>query len=396
MRTTARLVRDYEGPPILSFGFRLFFLLAGIWAAVTMPFWLASLFVRSDPLNAAITREWHVHEMLFGYGSAVIAGYLIVAGANWTGRYPVAGRPVALLGAIWAAGRVAMLLGGTGSAAAALIDGAFLVIFGGALWREQVAARNGRNLIPCLVVTGLAAANIAFHAQGVLPAAGPVSERCAIGGLALLIAVIGGRLVPSFTSNWLASSRLTARPAPHNSFDLGGVAITAAAILCWIILPAANASGLLLLLAGLASLTRLLRWKGWLAWREPLVWILHLGFAWLALGLTLLGASVLVPEAIPQTSAVHALMVGSVGVMTIAVMTRTTLSHTGRPRIADAETIAIYLLINLAAASRVASPFLIEVHLELLTVSATAWTLAFGLFVAAYGPKLCRPFHRRP
>lgn len=395
MRTTAQIIRDYRGPALFSFGFRPFFLLASIWAALAVPLWMLALFGAGEDMAAIFTRDWHVHEMLFGYTGAVIVGYMIVAGANWTGHYPVAGWPVALLAALWIAGRAAMLASATLGPVAAAIDLAFLILFALALWREQLAASNWRSVAPCIIISLLAVADIGFHARMIAPEAGPASERMSLGLITFLIALMGGRLVPSFTSNWMMQHKIQVQIPPPGRFDQATVGMTGAAILLWLLLPSALVAGAVLGLAGLGLLARLLRWRGWIAARDGMVLILHLGYFWCALGLVLLGASILLPDHIPATAAIHALTAGAIGVMTLAMMTRTSRSHTGRERRADEVTLAIYALVNAAAAMRVIAPFAISVHLELLGLSAACWSLAFGLFTLGYGPMLARPRARR-
>jgi uncharacterized protein involved in response to NO len=387
MRTTAQIIRAYRGPALFSFGFRPFFLLAGVFAAVAVPLWIAVL-SGGGPLAGAVTRDWHVHEMLFGYTAAVIAGYMIIAGPNWTGRYPVAGAPVAALAALWLAGRAAMLLAEPGNGVAMAIDAAFLPVFAAALWREQIAARNGKGLVPCLVVTALALANIAFHLRFAWPGAGPVAERLALGMIALLIAVMGGRLVPSFTRNWLAQRKAPREPAPHGRLDRAVTWLTAGALLAWLVLPDAAATGLLLAAAGIGTGLRLARWRGWETWREPLVWGLHLAYLWLAVGFVLLGAAIGFPQHVPATSAIHALTAGAIGAMTLAMMARTTLSHTGRARTGGAAAAAALLLVHAAALVRVAAPLAADLYADLLMLSALLWSGAFGLFTWVYGPML--------
>lgn len=384
-RTTAQIVRGYRGPALFSFGFRPFFLLAGGFAALAIPLWISAMLGLVD-MTGATTRDWHVHEMLFGYTSAVIAGYMIIAGANWTGHYPVAGAPVMVLAGLWLAGRLAMLWPET--AAAMAIDAAFLPLFAAALWREQIAARNGRNLVPCIVVALLAVANIAFHLRAFQPAWGPASERLALGLIILLIMVMGGRLVPSFTRNWLAQQGIPREPVPYGRLDKGLVILAAGALLLWQMAPYAPVTGALLIAGGVALWLRLARWRGWETRREPLVWGLHLGYAWLALGLVLLGGAICFPAHIPQTAAVHALTAGGIGVMTLVMMMRTTLSHTGRERRGGGSTLAACMAINAAAALRVAAPFGGSAMSSLLAVSALLWACAFLQFVAVYGPML--------
>ncbi len=378
--------RQYTGPALLSFGFRPFFLGAAVWAAIALPLWLWVHFGGPGPFD----RDWHVHEMLFGYVGGVIAGFLLTAVPNWTGRLPVTGAALALLFTLWIAGRVAMLAAAVHPVAQAA-DGAFLLVFAGLIWREVLAGRNWRNLPVAIMVTLLALANLAFHGRSLLPELGPLSERGAIGMIALLIAFIGGRVVPSFTRNWLLQAGQTRLPASADTFDTAGVIAVAIAVAGWVLYPDQGLSGAALCLAGLATLVRLARWRTVLVLREPLVWIMHAGYAWLGLGLALAGAQVLWPEAVPRTAGLHALLAGGAGVMTLAMMTRATLGHTGRDRMADRTTTALFLAANLAATFRVAAAFAPDAGVPLLTAAGLLWISAFGLFVIRYGPMLLRP-----
>jgi uncharacterized protein involved in response to NO len=395
MKTTAQILRDYRGPAIFSFGFRPFFLLASIWSALAVPLWLLPFLGIGEGWQAIFTRDWHVHEMLFGYTAAVIVGYMTIAGANWTGHYPVAGRPIVFLVALWISGRAAMLAYPVLGLTAAIIDAAFLILFSLALWREQLAATNSRVVAPSIVITLLAIANVGFHARIIVPAIGPASERMTIGLITFLIALMGGRLVPSFTRNWMAQRKITPQPAPYGRFDVATLSTTGAGIASWIVLPDSLVSGTLLTIAGVGLLVRLLRWRGWVAARDGMVLILHLAYFWCALGVAMLGASVLLPADVPGTAAIHALTAGAIGVMTLSVMTRTSLSHTGRERRADSATLLIYLLVNLAAVTRTLAPFVTPAYAELLLLSAIFWSLAFGLFALVYGPMLARSWHRK-
>lgn len=388
-RTTAQRVRDYRGPALFSFGFRPFFLLAALFSLIAIPLWVANI-LGWEALGGALTRDWHVHEMLFGYTSAVIVGYLIIAGANWTGHYPVTGGPVIALTALWLAGRVAPLAFGDDAIATAVIDGAFLPIFAAALWREQSAARNGRNLAPCIIVSLLAAANIAFHLREVWPGLQPVAERSALGLITLLIALMGGRLIPSFMQNWAKQQKRAHGLGEHGRYDKGCVAFTAAALLLWQVAPDARITGACLVAAGGCALVRLLRWRGWRAWREPLLWGLHLGYLWIVLGLALLGGSILAPASIPRSGAIHALTVGGIGLMTLAMMTRTALSHTGRARRSGRLTALLYLLLSGAAALRIAGSWAPALLYPAFAGAAACWGAAFLLFLLAYGPMLVR------
>ncbi|MEO8113167.1 MAG: NnrS family protein, partial [Phenylobacterium sp.] len=206
-----------------------------------------------------------------------------------------------------------------------------------------------------------------------------------------LIALIGGRLVPNFTGNWLAAQGLAPGPAAFGRVDQAVLALTGVALAGWVFAPLASPVGVLLIAVGGGHLLRLARWRGWKTASEPLVWILHAGYGWLGLGLALLGASVLAPDLAPRSAGVHAIAVGAVGVMTLAVMTRATLGHTGRPLAADRWTLGVYLAILLAAVARV-SAALDPSHASLLLgLSAGLWATAFLGFALRYGPMLVLP-----
>jgi uncharacterized protein involved in response to NO len=299
---------------------------------------------------------------------------------------PVIGGPLAALSLLWVAGRLAMLFPGPVSAA---VDSLFLVAFAAVIWREVLAGKNWRNLPVCVLVSLFALANIAFHIQQSDDLG--LGVRLALGVAATLIALIGGRITPSFTRNWLRSHGATAQPAaPEGRLDKAVLGLTAAGALGWALFPQAWPAGVLLVLAGVGTLVRLARWQGLRTFGEPLLAILHLGYLWLAAALTLLGASVLT-TAVPRTAGVHALTAGAIGVMTLAVMSRATRGHTGRALSAGGPTTAIYAAINLAALSRVAAPFLPSAHVALLSLSATLWMAAFGGFALVYWRMLTQP-----
>ncbi|MBL8556198.1 MAG: NnrS family protein [Phenylobacterium sp.] len=384
--STAAARRAYTGPTIFSFGFRPFFLMGAAWAALTVPLWVWSL---HSPLAAGVHRDWHVHEMLFGFLAAVIAGFLTTAVPNWTGRMPVIGGPLAALAGLWLAGRLAVPFAYVLGPISAVVDCAFLVVFAGVVWREVLAGRNWRNLPVAALVSLMALGNIAFHLDARLWSSG-LGERLALGVAAVLMTLIGGRITPSFTRNWMRARRLAPEPAVSGRVDQVALGLTGLGALLWVLMPDAPATGVALLAAGAANVVRLVRWRGWAARSEPLVWILHVGYAWLASGLGLLGASRLWIE-IPRSAGVHALTAGAVGVMTLAVMTRATRGHTGRALAAGVGTTAIYVLINLGALARVAAPFAGGLQPGLLIASAVFWSAAFGGFVIAYAPMLTRP-----
>ena len=384
-------MRAWRGPALFSFGFRPFFLFGALWAGLDAPIWVASFIAGDGRVLGAAGRDWHVHEMLFGYLAAVMAGFLMTAVPNWTGRLPVTGWRLAGFFGLWAGGRLAMLLQASLEPATAVLDSLFLVAFAAMIWREVIAGRNWKNLPVCAIVSLFALANIGFHLRGPVPALADLAERLALAAPAMLISVIGGRVVPSFTRNWLAQQRATAMPAGAGRLDLAVLILTGAALLAWVAAPTALIAGALLTLAGLANAVRLARWRGLASAREALVWILHAGYAWLSLALLLLGASILAPAIVPRTAGIHALTAGAFGVMTLAMMTRASLGHTGRARTADGVTTLIYLAVNAAALTRVAAALAPLFQSALLAAAAGLWSLAFLGFAATYGPTLVRP-----
>lgn len=382
--STASRRRAYTGPILFSYGFRPFFLGGAIWAAITAPLWVWSYLAGDGWLSL----EWHIHEMLFGALAAIVAGFLTTAVPNWTGRMPVIGAPLAGLFGLWVAGRLVMLAPGLSPMVSGTIDSAFLIVFAVVIWREVLAGRNWRNVPVCLLISLLALGNLVFHLRPDFWDT-DIAWRVGIAAIALLIALIGGRIVPSFTNNWLKAQGRAPSARPESRFDHLVLLATAGALAAWLVSPASLMAGSAMAAAGALNLMRLARWSGWRTLKEPLVWILHVGYGWLALALGLLGLGVFVPG-VPPTLGVHALTVGAAGVMTLAVMTRASRGHTGRALAADRSVQAIYLLINLAALLRV-SAAAGSLNPALLSASVIAWSLAFGLFALTHVPMLTRP-----
>lgn len=388
--STAARSRAYAGPAILSWGFRPFFFSAGFWAVLAMAIWLP-LFDGSISLPTAFAPvDWHVHEMLFGFVPAVMAGFLLTAIPNWTGRLPVVGRPLGAMVALWAAGRLAVLFSGwLGWAVAATVDVAFLLALAGVALREIRQAGNGRNLPVVGIVLLMAGANLAFHLEARTGSAS-VSARAGLALVVLLIALIGGRIIPSFTGNWLTRQGAAVRPAPFGRFDKAVMALAAVALAFWTVSPDGPVAGVALTAAGAGHLIRLARWQGHRVLSDRLVLVLHAGYGFLVAGLILAGLHGLAPAVVPQAAGIHALGVGAIGTMTLAVMTRATLGHTGRPLVASAATQFLYAGIAVATIGRVAMACLDGDRTALL-LAAFAWLAAFGTFVWAYGRALVRP-----
>jgi uncharacterized protein involved in response to NO len=328
--------------------------------------------------------------MLFGYLGGVIAGFLLTAVPNWTGRLPVAGAPLAALFALWTAGRFAMLFETELGLLAAIIDSAFLFVLAAIVAREVLAGKNTRNLPVSLLISVLGVANVLTHFGSANAEIGLLGERIGLGVVAMLVTLIGGRIVPSFTRNWMAKRHMTPEPAPPGRYDTLTLALTALALLSWVAAPLSAFSGAALTLAGSLNVARLVRWQGWRTSAESLVLVLHIGYAWLAFALILIGVSIIAPASVPSTAGIHALTAGAFGVMTLAVMTRASLGHTGRPLTASPTVTLIYLLVSGAAVVRTLSPFLTDHYTSLLMFAAVLWTAAFAVFVTAYAPLLLR------
>ncbi len=376
-----------RGRVLFVAGFRPFFLAAALHAVLALPLWLLIFSGAVEPPLAIAPSLWHAHEMLFGYLAAVLAGFLLTAVPNWTGRLPISGPPLAGLFSLWLLGRAAQAPGLMLGPLSAVLDVLFLLVLSAVIGREIWAGRNLRNLPICLLVACFAAANIGFH---LLARNGDAAGflRAGVAVAALLIALVGGRVVPSFTRNWMAKRGEAKLPQPFGGFDKACLVVTAVALLAWVLQLEGRLVGLLLIAAGLLLLLRLLRWRGWRSLAEPLVLVLHLGYAWLPLGLLLLGLAALRPDAVPQSSGLHALTAGAVGLMTLAIMTRATLGHTGRPLTAGPATRAIYFLVLVGALLRVSAPWLPLDQMGLMIASGLLWSGGFLGFVLVYGPML--------
>lgn len=387
-----RRKRMASAPPFLRGGFRPFFFGGAVWAVLALAIWMTYLshgaFAPSlfDPL------AWHRHEMLFGFVGAVIAGFLLTAIPNWTGRLPIAGLPLAALFGLWIAGRLSMLFSaGTGPWLSAVVDAGFFLVLAAVTGREVLAGKN-RNLPVVLLVFLFGLANAADHAGG----AGLIADRLlpirlAIGLVVLIVSLIGGRIVPSFTRNWMMKQkRREGLPGQPGRFDQAVLVLTGAALAVWVVAPAWQPGALLLALAAVAQAFRLARWRGWRTLTDPLVLILHLGYAWIPTGLAALAASVL--SGWPSGSvAIHALTAGAMATMILAVMTRATLGHTGRALHAGAATVLIFALVTAGALLRVGAPVLLADPFPGLELAAILWGGAFAVFAIVYGRFIFAP-----
>jgi len=365
-------------------GFRPFYLLAATFAALAVPVWVAVLAgVVSLPMPGLL---WHAHEMLFGFVAAVIVGFLFTAGRNWTGLPTPAGVPLAALALIWLGGRIAMAF--DGGVAAAVIDLIFLPLAAIALGRVLLRAGSVRNYFLPLLLMVMATANLAFHLGrlGAI-ALNPIAALHFMLSLVIVLeTTIGGRVIPSFTANGLRSvSGL--RQWQHPWLNTAAIASTAVALLLWSIEAPAVIGAPVAALAALLQLLRTLGWNPGATLRVPLLWILHAGHLWIPLGLTLIAISDI--TALPPSAPVHALAIGATGSLIIGMITRTALGHTGRKLETGGVEAATYGLIQCAAVARVVT--LVAWPLAALAgihIAATAWSLAFLLYLWRYAPWL--------
>ncbi|MEO8338951.1 MAG: NnrS family protein, partial [Nitrospirota bacterium] len=321
---------------------------------------------------------------------AVITGFLLTAIPNWTDRPPIRGYELVLLSILWLAGRLLIAMPWFTPLVPAIVDAGFLIAVAGLVWREIAISKSWDRAPMGVLVSLLAGANILFHVLSMSGAETDRPERMALAMVMMLMTLIGGRLIPTFTGELLTNAGRAEQPASFPRYDGLSIALVGFAVLSWIVQPDSMVTGWLFAIAGVANLGRLVRWYGWVTWREPLVLILHVGYGWFALSLFILGVSIL-GIGLVQEDAVHAFTSGAVGAMTLAVMTRASLGHTGRVRHAGPLTVLIYILVNVGAVLRVFGPMTGLPTNLVLGVAAGSWSGAYLLFAMVYGPFLLRP-----
>lgn len=375
----------FAGPALLSYGFRPFFLAAGLFAATALPVWMAIWTGRASLGGPFTPLDWHIHEMLFGYVGAVLAGFLFTAIPNWTGRMPKQGRPLAALLTLWVAGRAAVAgLGDLPPLAVMAIDGAFPLAVAAMIVIEIVAGRNWRNLKVAVPVTLFAAANLVFHAEAMTAGESDLGRRLGFSVVVLLIALIGGRIIPSFTRNWLARRAPGPMPVPFNRFDAICVAVSGIALAVWCAAPGSPALPALMVPAALLNVLRLARWQGWRCLPSPLLVMLHVAYAFVPAGMLALAAGA-------EVAGFHLLGIGAIGGMTLAVMMRAAMGHTGRDLRAGRLLAGAFAAVAMAALLRSLAPYGDLLGMSGLTLAAVLWTLGFAAFALKVGPWLAAP-----
>ncbi len=391
MSSTAEQMRNYTGPALFSYGFRPFFLFGAAWATIAVAIWIPLLSGTLRLPSHLSPIEWHVHELVFGFVPAIVAGFLLTSVPNWTGRLPVVGGPLAALFCVWVCGRIATAFSTIiGSGAAALVDLSFLAALGAVIARELVADKNTSNLKVLAGVALLMAGNLLFHVGATTRMGTGPGERLGIAAAVMLIMIIGGRIIPSFTRNWLAQRKSTTVQIPFGRFDVFSMSVSGVALASWVAIPVASSTAALALIACILNVYRLGRWQGHRATAEALVVILHIAYAFVPIGFGLLAVGILMPHVVAPTGALHGWTAGAIALMTLAVMTRACLGHTGRPLKATRPIVGIYAAAVVAAVARLVAA--LDLAREpMLHLSAAAWVAAFGGFVVVYAPMLCRP-----
>jgi len=385
---TLSLTERYDGPLLLKEGFRPFFLLAALWAVATLAIWVGALTGLWSIPGVFAPIDWHRHELLYGYSGAVVAGFLLTVVPKWTGRAPLSGTALGALVLLWLAGRIAILFPGPlGLPAIAAIDLAFLVVLLAWIGRELVLAGNRRNLGVLAVLGLFALGNAVFHREVALAGTAALASRLGIATLLLLILVIAGRIVPAFTRNWFIRRESTHRPAAFGTLDAVAIVVSVLALASWVLAtrltPPAAAFAALLMLAATLNLWRLARWHGHRTFADPLVAVLHLAYAFVPVGFAAMALATLAPGQVPGAVAVHLWTIGAIALMSLAVMTRAGLGHTGQALVADGAIRAIYLAVVLAVAARVVGGLGFE-YRPLLILGGLAWCAAHALFVLRY------------
>lgn len=376
---------------IFSAAFRPFFLLVGLFALFSIVIWLSFFFGLFSWLPGGYNPiTWHSHEMLFGLVGAAIGGFVFTAVANWTGRPPIHGPLLLAMTLCWLAGRLVMSLAGYLSPwLVATADLSFLSLVMVVLARELYLAGNRRNYILLAVIALLLLCNLLYHLTPVMELP---SDQWGIRGatlvIILLISIIGGRVIPAFTRNWLVLNQIEGRsPTEFNRFDIVTIASTVLLIPLWVFLPDQFITGILLLIAALLHTIRISRWQGQKTWREPLLLILHVGYCWIPIGFLVLGMSVLQQQS--ASAGVHALTVGAMTTMIMAVSSRAAMGHSGRPLRSGPVLTGSFILISVSALLRVLAS---QLNLTVLIWAAgLLWLAAFFCYICAVLPILIQP-----
>jgi len=378
---------------LFRYGFRPFFLAAGLAALLLVPWWAAAL-ARGVPLGTSWPATlWHGHEMLFGFIVAAIAGFLLTAVPSWTGARGFAGWPLVLLAALWLIGRVGVSAPAVlPLQAVAALDLSFLPALAGFVVVPLVRARN-RNSPLLAVLLGLWLTDVAFY-WGLTHGDSVFARHALLVGIdivLLLVTVIGGRIIPAFTGSALKQQGIGISLRTWRGMTPLAIGAMLAAVICDVFRPESVAAGAVALAAGVIQAVRLAQWRMLRTLRTPIVWVLHVAYLWLPVGLVLKGLALIFGLAFAGYY-LHALTIGAAALMILAVMTRAALGHTGRPLVVSRATAFAYGLVAAAAVVRVFGPASLPVaYVKTVVLAAALWSVAFGIFLWGYTPMLIRP-----
>lgn len=368
-----------------NLGFRPFYLLASIFAAVSILLWIGEY---AGFLSGGYLRDpvWHAHEMLFGYTVAVVTGFLFTAVRNWTGQPTPTGALLAGYALLWVAGRISVLT--PYPFVAAIVNAAFPIAVAVGLAVPLARSNNRRNYFFVALLALLGAVALVVHMARLGLVAWPQRASLQIGLdiVLFIIAVMAGRVIPMFTNNGIPGAHATRNPLVERA-SLGGLLLLIAADVMQV---DSSAIAVLAILVALLHAVRLWRWQPWRTVSTPLVWILHAAYGWIVAYLLLRALAVWGYVAAPL--AVHALTIGTIGGMTMGMMTRTARGHSGLPLVADRFEVACYALIELAALVRVFGGMALpDFYRATVVVSGLCWSSGFALYAIRYWPILTRP-----
>jgi len=378
---------------LFSYTFRPFFLLAGLWAILAVVRWMLILNGVASPPFGTNPVYWHGHEMIVGFALAVVAGFVLSAVATWTGRPAINGSAVVWLVVSWLLGRLAIYYTGAMPVfVTALLDMLFPVTLSLLIGREVFGARNKRNYKVVAITVVLAAVNLLYHlgVAGIIEGADYIAIYLLIHGIIMLVALIGGRVVPSFTANWLRGQGVTDLPKINENIDRMAITVTILVGLAVIFFPDRIVIAYLAASAAVLHGVRVAQWRGLQTTRNPLLFVMHVAYWWLPIGYTMMSLASF-GWAFTPTAALHALTMGGIGGMIMAMITRVPLGHTGRALHASRLIVAAYAVLMLAVVVRVLSPWNADSYLAGLNLAAAGWCLAFAIFLWVYWPVLTQP-----
>jgi uncharacterized protein involved in response to NO len=388
---TGARIEHLTDHPVLGYGFRPFFALAGLYAALSVTLWLL-MWTGTIGFSPTLPPSWfHAHEMLFGFAGAALGGFLLTAVPNWTGQGPIRGGALLALVLAWIAGRAAMLASGAlDPRLAAAADLLFFPLLA-AFQAPAILVRSARrNLIFVAILAALLLANLGVHLEALgLAETARWGLRLGLNVFVLAVTLVGGRVVPAFTQGGLKAQGIPTAIEPAPRLDAAAILSVAAMTVAEAAGVPGAGVGMLAGLAAFANLARLARWRGLETLRWPLLWVLHLGMAWLVAGLAL--KSLAGFGLVPEFAALHALGAGAIGIMTLAIMTRATLGHTGRELIAAPGSGLAYLCVSFGALARVTAAFAADVQVPLTVAGGALWAAGFVLFLWIYGKMLLGP-----